>query len=96
MLSSGRSCRHSIWFRRCRIDAGVEIRSYAGVVDEVRLRLGLRHFNRDLRRMITETLVRPDWSRWTAFDRASQAGLSADQGRIQRLLGLVRFRRRNW
>src|SRR5690349_14461195 len=39
--------------------------------------------------MIAETLVRPDWSRWTAFDRASESGLSVDQGRIQRLLRLV-------
>src|ERR1700756_206884 len=54
------------------INAGVQVRSHSRVVDRVGLSLGLRHLNRDLRRVITETLVRPDWSRWTAFDRTSE------------------------
>src|SRR5207302_3511855 len=78
--------------RGCRIDAAVELRINLRIVSGVRAGLGLGAFKADLRRVITESLVRPDWSRWTAFDRTGQAGLSVDQGWIQRLLRLVRLR----
>src|SRR5205814_5568765 len=64
-------------------------RGNARVVDRVGLRLGLGHLHRDLWRVVAKTLVRPDWSRGTAFNGAGQADLPADQRRIQQLLGLV-------
>ena len=63
-------------------------KSIPRVVDRVGLRLASGQ-RADLWRVITETLVRPDLARWTAFDRTSESGLAIDQSRIQRLLRLV-------
>src|SRR5438093_7161028 len=55
------------------VDTGIELRRHARVVNRVGRRLGLGHFDGNLRRELAEPLMRPDWSRWTAFDGSRAA-----------------------
>src|SRR6267143_2346763 len=69
------------------IDSRVELRRDAGVVGDVALRPFRADFDRDLRREVRETLVRPERPRRTPFDRSK----STPERRIAGLLGLVRL-----
>src|SRR6185437_8012565 len=82
--------------RRCRINSAVEFRVDVRPIVYVGLSLRLRGLNSDLGQELIEALMRPDGSRRTAFNGASQAGLSAYEGRIQWLLGLVGLGLRHW
>ena len=77
---------------RGRIDAGIQARRNLRIVSGVGGRGRGRGINRDHGRILRKALVRPDGSRRTSLDWPGQAGLSAYQSGVKRLLRLVGLR----